>query len=171
MKERYDHQNTIILPRAYYDWIHSRLQDFKWASYDNSALFKISSQLKLCGKKVSDEDMLQRTCTTFHASNMLLQQLYRESLFTKYIELIACLLVAEQNELLLKNHQSRPTGSISLPIANATIQTNRPGRGHGYCYRRGRGHDYGRHISWNQGDYNQPHNKINNSNNKKLNHS
>ena len=30
--------------------------------------------------------------------------------------LIACLLVAEQNnELLLKNHQSRPTGSIPLP--------------------------------------------------------
>ena len=29
----------------------------------------------------------------------------------------------------------------------------------------------GCHISWNQGDYNQPHNKKNNSNNQKLNHS
>ena len=68
-----------------------------------------------------------------------------------------------------KNHQSRPTGSISLPEANATIQTNRHGRG--YFYGRGRGHSRGGHISWNQGNYNQPHNKKNNSNNQKLDHS
>ena len=54
--------------------------------------------------------------------------------------------------------------------ANATIQTNRcgHGRGHGYFY--GRGQSRGRHISWNQGDYNYAHNKKNNSNNQKLNH-
>ena len=56
-----------------------------------------------------------------------------------------------------------PTGSISLPESNATIQTNRRGRGHGYFYGQGRGCSRGRHISWNQGDYNQPHNKKNNS--------
>ena len=60
--------------------------------------------------------MLEKTYTTFHASNMVLQQHYRERSFIKYSELIACLLVAEQNnELLLKNHHSRPIGSISLP--------------------------------------------------------
>ena len=76
--------------------------------------------------------MLEKTYTTFHTSNMLLQQQYREHRFTKYYELIACLLVAEHNnELLLKNHQSRLTGSISLPEANATIQTNRRGRERG----------------------------------------
>ena len=32
-------------------------------------LFKINSQLKLCGEKVSDEDMLEKTYTTFHVSN------------------------------------------------------------------------------------------------------
>ena len=109
-----------------------------------------------------------------HTSNMLLRQQYRERRFTKYSELIACLLVAEQNnELLLKNHQSCLTGSISLPKANATIQTNRRGhgRGRGYFYGQGRGRSRGCHISWNQGDYNQPHNKKNNSNNQKLNHS
>ena len=112
--------------------------------------------------------MLEKTYTTFHASNMLLQQQYRERRFTKYSELIARLLVVEQNnELLLKNHQSRPIGSISLPEANATIQTNRRGSGcgRGYFYGRGRGCSRGCHISWDQGDYNQPHNKKNNSNN------
>ena len=83
--------------------MHLRLQDFKSVSEYNSALFKISSQLKLCGEKITDEDMLEKTYTTFHASNVLLQQQYRERKFTKYSELISCLLVAEQNnELLLK---------------------------------------------------------------------
>ncbi|KAK9090748.1 hypothetical protein Sjap_023925 [Stephania japonica] len=37
-----------------------------------------------------------------------------------YSELISCLMVAEQNnELLLKNHNSRPTSSASINEANA----------------------------------------------------
>ena len=77
LKERYDHQKTVILPRACYNWIHLRLQDFKSVCNYNSALFKISSELKLHGEKVSDEDMLEKTYTTFHASNMFLLQQYR----------------------------------------------------------------------------------------------
>ena len=43
----------------------------------------------------------------FHASNVLLQQQYRERRFIKYSKLISYLLVAEQNnELLMRNHQS-----------------------------------------------------------------
>ena len=98
--------------------------------------------------------MLEKTYTTFHASNMLLQQQYIERCFTKYYELIACLLVAEQNnELLLKNHQSRPTRSLSLLEAIAIIQTNKRGHERGYFYGRGQGQgcSRGRHVSWNQG--------------------
>ena len=73
LKERYEHQKTVILPKAHYDWMHLRLQDFKSMSEYNSALFKINSQLKLCGEKITDEDMLEKTYTTFHASNVLLQ--------------------------------------------------------------------------------------------------
>ena len=114
--------------------MHLRLQDFKFVSDYNSSLYKISSQLKLCGEKVTEEDMLEKTFTTFHASNVLLQQQYRERYFTKYLELISCLLMAEQNnDLLLKNHQSRPTGSMSLPEANTTyVQTLGHGQGRGY---------------------------------------
>ena len=98
------------------------LQDSKSVSEYNSALFKTSLQLKLCGENIIDEDMLEKTFTTFYASNMLLQQQYRERRFIKYSELIACLLVAEKNnELLLKNHKSRPTGSKAFPEANATF--------------------------------------------------
>ena len=60
-------------------------------------MFKITSQLKLCGETVSEIDMMEKMFSTFHASNVILQQQYREKSFKKYSELISHLLVAEQN--------------------------------------------------------------------------
>ncbi|XP_075507360.1 uncharacterized protein LOC142544183 [Primulina tabacum] len=121
LKEISDHQRIVVLPRARYKWIHLRLQDFKSVSYYNSALFKTSSTPILCGEKVTDQNMLEKMFSTFHASNVLLQQQYRERGFQKYSELISCLLVAEQNnELLMKNPQMRPTGFTPFPEANGT---------------------------------------------------
>ncbi|XP_057770762.1 uncharacterized protein LOC130990557 [Salvia miltiorrhiza] len=103
LKDRFDHQKTVVLPKARYEWMHLRLQDFK-------------------------------------------SQQYRERGFKKYSELIACLLVAEQNnELLLKNHALRPTGSAALPEANATFNhDNGRGRGNQRGRGRGRGRGYAR---------------------------
>ncbi|XP_058726855.1 uncharacterized protein LOC131598254 [Vicia villosa] len=78
LKDRYDHQKMVILPKARYEWMHLRLQDFKSVSDYNSAMFRITSKLLLCGEKVTDEDMLEKTFSTFHASNVLMQQQYRE---------------------------------------------------------------------------------------------
>ncbi|XP_058774834.1 uncharacterized protein LOC131649108 [Vicia villosa] len=48
--------------------------------------------------------------------------------YTKYSDLVAALLVAEQNnELLIKNHQARPKGTMPYPETNATTFN----RGHG----------------------------------------
>ena len=152
LKERYDHQKTVILPKARYDWMHLRLQDFKTVSEYNSAMFRITSQLTLCGERITDEDMLEKTFSTFHATNLLLQQQYREKGFHKYSELISCLLVAEQNnELLMKNHEARPTGSAPFLEVNATTSDSyNHGRGqnhnnnHGRNFGRGRTHGRGR---------------------------
>ena len=95
IKERYDLQKTVILPKARYDWTHLRLQDFRTAAGYNSALFKISCKLQLCGEKITESDILEKTYSTFHASNVLMQQQYREHSFAKYYELISCLLVAK----------------------------------------------------------------------------
>jgi hypothetical protein len=131
--------------------MHPRLQDFKTVTEYNSAVFRITSQLKLCGEKVSEEDMLEKTFSTFHASNVLLQQQYREKGFKKYSDLISCLLVAEQNnELLMKNHEVRPTGAAPFPEVNAAThghyrQTRGRGRGHGRGHRQGRGRGRANH--------------------------
>ncbi|KAH1064840.1 hypothetical protein J1N35_029827 [Gossypium stocksii] len=146
LKERFNHQKTVILPKAHYDWMHLRLQDFKTVSEYNSELFKISSQLKLCGENITDENLLEKIFSTFHATNVLLQQQYREKGFKRYSELILCLLVAEQNnELLMKNYGIRPTGSAPFSEVNVAVHNNYEnrkyrsrGRGHGRSGGRGR---------------------------------
>ena len=138
LKDRYDHQQDVTLPIAKYEWLNLRFQDHKSVSDYNSDLFRITTRLKLSGKEVSEKEMLEKTFTTFHASNIILQQQYRERRFSKYSELISCLLVAEKNnELLIKNHETHPTGSKAFPDMNANT-VGYHGRGHGY----GRGNNY-----------------------------
>ncbi|XP_017248724.2 uncharacterized protein LOC108219729 [Daucus carota subsp. sativus] len=100
---------------------------------------------------------------------MILAQQYRERNFQKYGELISLLLVVEKNnELLLKNHQIRPTGSAQLPeVHNTSFQKNEHGKGHrggrGYGRNRGRGNFRGRfrnhynsgHLKWQRDGYNK----------------
>ncbi|XP_070672495.1 uncharacterized protein [Malus domestica] len=116
----------MILLIARYEWTHLRIQDFKSVAEYNSAMFRISSQMKLCGETITEEDMLEKTFSTFHASNVLMQQQYRERGFTEYNQLISVLLVAEQNnKLMLKNHQSQPSGSAPFPEVNdASLKVN-----------------------------------------------
>ena len=126
--------------------MHLRFQDFKSVSDYNSAMFKIVSRLKLWREVISEEAMIEKTLSTFHASHLLLQEIYRLKNFKKHFELMTCLLVAEQNnELLMQNHNTRPTDSTPFPEANGTsIQRKERSSGHG----RGRGRGQGR-GGWN----------------------
>ena len=74
LKDRYDHQIDVILLVVIDKWRALRFQDFKKVSDYNSAMFRIVSQLKFCGQTVTDEDMLEKIYSTFHASNVTLQQ-------------------------------------------------------------------------------------------------
>ncbi|KAL8143842.1 LOW QUALITY PROTEIN: hypothetical protein V2J09_016874 [Rumex salicifolius] len=143
-KNRFDHQRTVILPRARFEWMHLRLQDFKNVSEYNFEMCRIVSTLRLCGKIVKEEDMLEKTFSTFHASNL---QQYMERRFKTYLELHTCLILAEENnQLLLHNHQNRPAGSApipdqsqAVPEANATSYQKGRGRGQSRSRYHGRG--------------------------------
>ncbi|KAL2252562.1 UNVERIFIED_CONTAM: hypothetical protein Sindi_0050900 [Sesamum indicum] len=123
-------------------------------------MFRIVSKLRLCGEDVTDGQMLEKIFSTFHASNLVLQQQYRERGFKTYSKLILCMHVAEENnQLLLNNHNARPTGSkplpeisTALPEANATSSQKRRGHYHGsprgHSYGRGRGRGNGRGNIW-----------------------
>ncbi|XP_074356325.1 uncharacterized protein LOC141696031 [Apium graveolens] len=102
--------------------------------------------MTLCGENITDADMIEKTLSTFHPNTMILAQQYREHNFQKYSEPISLLLVAEKNnELLLKNHQIRPTGFVQLPeVHNMSFWKNG----------RGKGHRGGRDYRWNHGQGN-----------------
>ena len=91
----------------------------------NSALFDIVSRLELCGVKLIETELLEKTFSTFHVSNILLQQQYRQRQFKTYSKLIFVLLTTEQtNQLLLKNHDLRSSGAKAIPEANANKNKN-----------------------------------------------
>ncbi|CAN6723674.1 unnamed protein product [Malus baccata var. baccata] len=159
LRNRYNHYTTVILPRACYEWTHLRIQDFKSVAEYNSALFRITSQMKLCGDTITY--LLEKIFSMFHAFDMLLQRQYRVRGFTKYNQLISVLLVAEQNnELLMKNHQSWPTGFAPFPEVNiASFELNATSSG-GDNHKRGCDHKRGR---WNRKGKNhggQFHNQV-----------
>ncbi|XP_060200592.1 uncharacterized protein LOC132628849 [Lycium barbarum] len=141
----------VFLPKAQHEWINLRLQDFKSVMKYNSEMFRITSILTLCGDTISDSDKLEKTFSTFHASNVLLQQQYRKKGFTKYCDLIAHLLMAKQNnDLLMKNHENRPTDAAPFPEVNEVYaHYSRCGKGPGRGY--GRGSDTGRGRSCDNG--------------------
>ncbi|KAK1583611.1 hypothetical protein Q3G72_025509 [Acer saccharum] len=129
LKDQFDNQPDVALPNARYQWQHLRFQDFKSVSEYNSALFKITTQLKLCA-----------------VSRTAILKIFRTYLM---------FLVAEKNnELLIKNHESRPTGSTAFPEVNAnTIGGHTRGRGcgRGSYHGRGRGRGRGPSHGWGWG--------------------
>lgn len=164
LKERYDHQKTVSLPTARFDWLNLRFQDFRSVSEYNSALFKITFWLKLCRENIGDADLLAKTFSTFHAKDLLLQQQYRTKGFARYSDLLSCLLVAKQNnELLMKNHEARLTASALFPEANASQSDHRKRHMHNRGLDRRRGqyaHRGGR------SNYSTPYQKGHSSENK-----
>jgi hypothetical protein len=96
LKDRFSQQLTIVLPRAQQDWINLRFQDFKSMAAYNSTLHKIMTQLRLCGQKITDASMIEKTLSTFHPDNIVLQQQYRNSKYQKYSELSEVLSLAKQ---------------------------------------------------------------------------
>jgi len=65
MAKSNDQQKFNILHQAHYDWMHMRLQDFKSIGEYNYTLLKITSQLKLCGENITEDQMLEKIFSTF----------------------------------------------------------------------------------------------------------
>ena len=115
--------------------------------------------MRLCGEEVTEKELFDKTFSTFHSTNVLLQQQYRERGFASYTDPISCLLLSEtNNELLMKNSEMRPIRTSALPEANEAEkkdpkecnQINMKSHGKGRSRFKGRGCDsYGR-----QGNHN-----------------
>ncbi|XP_048493093.1 uncharacterized protein LOC125493656 [Beta vulgaris subsp. vulgaris] len=106
LKDRFEHLQRIIAPRAQHEWSILRFQDF--------------ASLKLCGELVSERAMIEKTLSTMHANNIVQQEQYRERRCQKFYDLIAILLVAQQNnQIVLSIHNQRAAGT-----STAAVETN-----------------------------------------------
>uniref|UniRef100_A0ACD5XNR6 Uncharacterized protein n=1 Tax=Avena sativa TaxID=4498 RepID=A0ACD5XNR6_AVESA len=119
LKERYDQQRSVMLPKAQRQWALIRFQDFKSVAAYNSAVHQINSKLRFCNSAVLGADLIEKTLSTFHPDMRLIAEQHRNQKYRKISELIYALLQAEKpNEILDKNNLSRPTGTLPLPEAH-----------------------------------------------------
>ncbi|KAG2577932.1 hypothetical protein PVAP13_6NG171600 [Panicum virgatum] len=93
-----------------------------WQSLKDRFSQQIVTKMRLCCQKITNADMIEKTLSTFHAGDIVLQQQYKNSKYTKYSELSEVLSVAkQQNEVLINNHSVRPTGSMAVLEAHANV--------------------------------------------------
>ena len=109
LADRFDHQKDIYLPEARHDWQHLHFQDFKSVNEFNFEVCIIRSLLKFCKVELTESDLLEKTYLTFHATNIVLQQQYRAQKFTKFLDLISVLLLAEKTEPAVDEESSSST--------------------------------------------------------------
>ena len=95
LRERYDHMKTMVLPQVQYAWQHLRLQDYKSSADYILALFDIVIRFKLCGVKITEAEILEKTFFIFHTSNIVLHQQYWHREFKAYSKLFSVLLTAK----------------------------------------------------------------------------
>lgn len=121
LEARFRHEKTIFLPKARSDWENLRVYNFADFSSYNTQLFTIVSQLHMCGEPKSNEEMIDKTLSTFPTASALLAQMYRTMKFKTYSELTQFLILYEQQQqLLLKNNEAKPpheTNTVEIPTS------------------------------------------------------
>ena len=88
LQERIGKQKAVLLPQARREWAQHRFLDFKSVEAYNAAIHRIVAQLRFCGQVVTELEMIEKTLETFHPTNRVLQQQYRNNKYMKYCDLI-----------------------------------------------------------------------------------
>lgn len=92
----------------------------------NSEVCRIRSLLKFRKEDLTEHDFLEKTYSTFHATNIVMQKQNRAHNFMRLSNLIYVLTLAEKNShLLMKNHQERPTNIEAKTNSTSMVGTTR----------------------------------------------
>jgi len=126
LHERFEKMETVLLPRVKREWQNLRYQDYKTVEEYNAKLYAIVTRMKLCGLKLTESDLIEKTLSTFHPKQTYLSRQYKKEKYKKYIDLSNALQQDQgEDEELMQNHLTRPTGSLSKPEANAVSSSQK----------------------------------------------
>lgn len=107
------------------DWIALRLMDCESVAEFHSRLYATASQLRLCGVQLTEEDLIEKTLSTFPPRAHMLAQHYRNVGYKTYVDLMSALLLAEKHQQAVVRVDPR---AASFKGAGRKVDT-RTGRG------------------------------------------
>ncbi|KAL6593365.1 hypothetical protein ACP70R_049020 [Stipagrostis hirtigluma subsp. patula] len=126
LHERFEKIETVLLPHVKHEWANLRFQNLKTVKDYNTALYGITTWMKLCGLKLEDKNLIEKTLSTFHPNLRYISRQYKKDNYKKYVGLSNAMQQDQgDDETTMQNHLSRPTGTVATPEANATSFKNK----------------------------------------------
>ncbi|KAG2587691.1 hypothetical protein PVAP13_5NG164081 [Panicum virgatum] len=103
-------------PKVLWDSLHERFE-------------KIES---LCGRTLEDKDLINKTLSTFHPKLTYVSRQYKKDNYKTYVALSNALQQDQgEDETIMQNHLSRPTGTVAPHEAHATSFKKNDNKGKG----------------------------------------
>jgi hypothetical protein len=122
LKGRFGNIHDTLLPELTVQWNEIRLLDYKRVNDFNKDMLRLKARLTFCGKEITEDDMIQKTLSTFPTSALILANQYRleynNKRITTFNKLINMLQVAERHDQVLLNNNVRPVGTKKIPEVN-----------------------------------------------------
>ena len=132
LHERFEKIESVLLPKVERKWQNLRFQDYKTVEEYNTALYGIVTRMKLCGRTLEDKDLINKTLSTFHPKLTYVSRQYKKDNYKTYVALSNALQQDQgEDETIMQNHLSRPTGTVAPHEAHATSFKKNDNKGKG----------------------------------------
>ncbi|XP_062019145.1 uncharacterized protein LOC133735731 [Rosa rugosa] len=123
LEERFGNVQDSLLPDLKVQWNNLRFADFKSVAEYNSEALRLQSMLRFCGQPVTEQELIEKTLSTFPVSAIVVSKQYRTEVnagrITRFHQLINIISVAEKHDnILVRNYNSMPIGTKSVHEAN-----------------------------------------------------
>ncbi|XP_026459408.1 uncharacterized protein LOC113360074 [Papaver somniferum] len=122
LASRFGSIEDCLLPQLNEQWNDIPFLDYVKVGDFQRDVLKLQAHLSLCGIKLTDKDMIQKTLSTFPWSSVILANQYRIEVdnkrITTFSKLINLLRVAERHNEVLAINNARALGKKKIPEAN-----------------------------------------------------